>query len=114
MVENIVDELSIRSETGVVPILDAGAGDLVATLVGTLSTASGFVVPAVRKKLLPDVTVGRHPHADIGMVMHVLLHRGGGLLRRLRPCFTDSGRKGDRCSGGRRAGKVSALGVSHR
>ena len=52
VVQHAVDELAVRFEAGVVPILDAAAGDLVAALIGAFFITARFVIATVRQEFL--------------------------------------------------------------
>ncbi|EGE58968.1 hypothetical protein RHECNPAF_2530042 [Rhizobium etli CNPAF512] len=65
-----VDEIAVGREAGIVPVFDVAAGDLVTASIGALPVAAGLVITAVGQKLVADLAVIRHPHADIGMVLH--------------------------------------------
>lgn len=68
-----VDELPVRRETGVVPVFDVIALDLVASAVGTLAIAARLVVAAVRQEFVSDPAVIGDPHADIRVLVDVAL-----------------------------------------
>src|SRR5690242_9915157 len=66
----VFDKGAIGGEAGIVPIVDMIAAHLVAALIGALALAARFVIAAIGQKLLPDMTIGGDPHADIGMLCH--------------------------------------------
>lgn len=68
-----VDEGAIGSEAGVVPVVYVNALDFVSTPISALVIATGFVVAAVRQKLVTDRPIGGDPHADKRMVLRVCL-----------------------------------------
>ena len=61
MVQDTVNELTIRGKAGVIDIIDVMAGDRVPFLVSTLAASPRFIVAAVREQLMADIAVTRHP-----------------------------------------------------
>ena len=71
----LVDEGAVSGKTGVIPIIDVIALDLIAPSIGAPASAAGFVVATVREKLMANVAIVSHPHANVDMLRHFLPHR---------------------------------------
>lgn len=67
MIENIINEFTISSESGIIPIVDMISTNLVTSLVGTLAATARFVITCVRQQVMANMAVRRNPHADIGV-----------------------------------------------
>src|SRR5690606_36033874 len=63
VVQHPIDELAIGGKAGVVHVIDVGAADCVAALVGTAAVAAGFVITAVGTQFMADISVVGDPHA---------------------------------------------------
>src|SRR5690606_38863208 len=79
VVQHPIDELAIGGKAGVVHVIDVGAADRVAALVGTAAVAAGFVITAVGTQFMADVSVVGDPHAHprVGQVGGITGMGGG-------------------------------------
>ena len=72
MVQDTVDKVAIRSETGVVPVFDVVALNLVPPLIGAFAAPTRLIVASICEKLVPDASVLGYPHADVWMVLQFM------------------------------------------
>src|SRR5690606_7789014 len=78
MVEDVINELPVGSEAGVVPIIDVVAAHLIPPLICAFPVSSRFVIATVRQKFMTNATVCCHPHPHIGvMFVRRTLHKLG-------------------------------------
>ncbi len=76
VMQNTVDEVAIGSEASIIHVLDVISCDFVLPLIHALPVSARFVVASVRQQFLPDISVGRDPHADEWILPVISGHRG--------------------------------------
>ena len=63
MMQDTINEVAVRGESGIVPVFDMGAAYFVAALVSTFARSPRFDIPAAGKKLVADMAVIGDPES---------------------------------------------------
>ena len=81
MVQDAIDELTVRGKSRIIPVVDMIAPDLIPSLISALAAPACLVIPAVRQKFVPDAAILGDPHPNILMLWHAYCLSLAGFIR---------------------------------